>query len=160
MAFIQRMLPHPIARRTYKIQNSAKTKGRIPILSHLYLTRHLMWYSWRSISKTNAPAQNRKFVLQSKGSSNSLLKQITKRNIKRISCACCKRHCLGLFFTNVDVELIFQKVVSLHDLRSNLIDFIWLYSKHLAKSHRGKCAERKIQLSIPTILSYVPQFGT
>ena len=69
-------------------------------------------------------------------------------------------HCLGLIFTNVDVEHLFQKVAYLHDLRSNATDFTWLYSEHLAKFQRGKCAERKIPLSIPTILSYVPQFGT
>ena len=78
------MLPHP--RRTHKIRNSAKTKGRIPVLSHLYVTRrHLVWYSWRSI-------------------------------FKRGSCACCKMDCLGLFLTNVDVEHLFQKVANLHDL--------------------------------------------
>ena len=139
----RRNVPHP--RRTHKIQNSAKTTGRIPVLSHLYVTRrHLVWDSWRLISKSNAPTQNRKFVPQSKGSWNSLLKQITKRNITRVSCACCKMHCLSLFFTNIDVEHIFQKVANLHDLRSNVTDFTWLYSEHFAKFQRGKCAERKI----------------
>jgi len=32
-------------------------------------------------------------------------------------------HCLGLFFTNVDVEHLFQKVTNLHDFRSNVTDF-------------------------------------
>ena len=72
----------------------------------------------------------------------SNLKQITKRDIKRVSCGCLKMHGLSLFFTNVDVEHLFQKVANLHDLPSNVTDFTWLYSEHLAKFHRGKCAER------------------
>ena len=45
-------------------------------------------------------------------------------------------HCLGLFFTNVDVEHLFQKVANLHDLRSNVTDFTWLCSEHVAKFQR------------------------
>ena len=52
-------------------------------------------------------------------------------------------HCFGLFFTNVDVEHLFQKVANLHDLRSNVTNFTCLYSEHLAKFHRGKRAEGK-----------------
>ena len=57
-------------------------------------------------------------------------------------------HCLGLFFKNVDVENLFQKVANLHDLRSNVTDFTWLYSKHLVSVRNGKFSYQYRQFSL------------
>ena len=57
-------------------------------------------------------------------------------------------HCLGLFFKNVDVENLFQKVANLHDLRSNVTDFTWLYSKHLVSARKGKFSYQYRQFSL------------